>query len=75
MLTEASLPRRESESDTHVGRGGAANVFRPSEEEILTARRDNAAWESVISGETTRNRREMGFADKGKEWLFKKMRS
>ena len=73
MLTETSLPRRESESDTHVGRGGAANVFRPSGEEIAAAKRENASWENTIADET-RRRKEMGLADKGKEWLFGKKR-
>ena len=60
-------PRRESGSSTHVGRGGAANVFRPSQVEVETARRDNVKWESAVEDEKVR-----GFADKGKEWLLGK---
>jgi len=69
-------PRRESTSNTHVGRGGAANVFKPSAEDVEKAKQDNAKWEdaigddgSVKSGEKKQPR---GFADKGKDWLFHK---
>ncbi|TVY43171.1 hypothetical protein LOCC1_G003192, partial [Lachnellula occidentalis] len=44
-------PRRESTSSTHVGRGGAANVFSPSAEEIAKAKNDNAKWESALEDE------------------------
>jgi hypothetical protein len=62
-----SLPRRESSSSTHVGRGGAANVFRPSQVEIEAAKRDNPKWESAVDDEKVK-----GLADKGKEWLLSK---
>jgi hypothetical protein len=75
-------PRRESTNSTHVGRGGAANVFRPSVEEVTKAKEDNARWESAVGDgsfddegrEITaeRKRGEKGFADRGKEWLFGK---
>jgi len=61
------LPRRESSSSTHVGRGGAANVFRPSQVEIEAAKRDNTKWESAVDDEKVK-----GLADKGKEWLLGK---
>lgn len=64
-----SHPRRESDSKTHVGRGGAANVSSPSQDDIAAAKRDNERWESAIASENkgTRNK---GLAEKGKEWLF-----
>jgi len=67
---EASLPRPESAShDVHVGRGGAANVFKPTPEEIEKAKRENEQYESVIA-EGRGVSHERGLADKGKEWLF-----
>jgi hypothetical protein len=62
-------PRRESESKTHVGRGGVANVFTPSQDEIAAAKRGNEKWESAI-GDEPRDTRDRGLAEKGKEWLF-----
>lgn len=54
-------PRRESESSTHVGRGGAANVVRLEGEEGEKARGENAVWESVVVGRVRRGRgRERG---------------
>ncbi len=67
---ETSHPRPESSShDVHVGRGGAANVFKPTPEEIEKARRENEQYESAIAAERGAFR-EKGLADKGKEWLF-----
>lgn len=74
-------PRRESTNSTHVGRGGAANVFHPTAEEVARAREDNARWESAVGDgdsvdserreETARRKQgERGLAEKGKEWLF-----
>ncbi|KAH8815462.1 hypothetical protein F5884DRAFT_871777 [Xylogone sp. PMI_703] len=66
--------RRESASSTHVGRGGAANVFKHSAEEIA-AMKQQYQWESAItesqeaSGQGASHK---GFADRGKEWLLKK---
>ncbi|APA06619.1 hypothetical protein sscle_02g013890 [Sclerotinia sclerotiorum 1980 UF-70] len=73
-------PRRESSSSSHVGRGGAANVFKPSEAEIAAARKD-ARWDSAISDEDepyyikadNRPAGEKGLADKGKAWLKERM--
>jgi len=70
-----ATPRRESTNSTHVGRGGAANVFRPSAEEIAKAKEDNAKWENVIGDDASVNseklvRPQRGLADKGKDWLF-----
>jgi hypothetical protein len=67
ICMNCSLPRRESSSSTHVGRGGAANVFRPSQVEIEAAKRDNTKWESAVDDEKVK-----GLADKGKEWLLGK---
>lgn len=44
-------PRRESASNTHVGRGGAANIFKPSAAELEGAKKDGAKWESAIGDE------------------------
>ncbi|KAF4637092.1 hypothetical protein G7Y89_g994 [Cudoniella acicularis] len=49
-------PRRESTSSSHVGRGGAANVFKPSADEIEAAKRENAKWESAIADEEPRQK-------------------
>lgn len=67
-------PRRESTSSTHVGRGGAANVFKPTAEDIEKAKRDNAKWESAIGDDENPKQSEKpkGLADKGKDWLFGK---
>ncbi|KAE9381089.1 hypothetical protein N431DRAFT_424719 [Stipitochalara longipes BDJ] len=63
-------PRRESTNSTHVGRGGAANVFRPSQEEREAAERENFARESAVVDEKDgEGKREVGLADKGKEWI------
>jgi hypothetical protein len=48
-----------------VGRGGAANVFKPSASEIEAAKRENRGWESAVADEKV----EKGLADKGKEFL------
>ena len=62
-------PRRESTHSTHVGRGGAANVFRPSQDEIEAAKRENRAWESAVADERGEGSGEKGLADRGKEFL------
>lgn len=62
-------PRRESMNSTHVGRGGAANVFKPSQAEIEAAKRDNRAWESAVADEKEGGKAEKGLADRGKEFL------
>jgi len=64
-----SHPRRESESKTHVGRGGVANVFTLSQDESAAAKRGNERWDSPI-GDEPRGIRDKGLAEKGKEWLF-----
>ncbi|TVY82633.1 hypothetical protein LSUE1_G002840 [Lachnellula suecica] len=65
-------PRRESTSSTHVGRGGAANIFKPSADDIAKAKSDNAKWESAIGDEEKDVKKPQGLADKGKEWLMGK---
>ncbi|TVY26085.1 hypothetical protein LHYA1_G004284 [Lachnellula hyalina] len=65
-------PRRESTSSTHVGRGGAANIFKPSAEEIAKAKTDNAKWESALEDEEKDGSAPKGLADRGKEWLMGK---
>ena len=64
-------PRRESTHSTHVGRGGAANVFKPTAAEIEAAEKDNK-WESAVDEGERGNgngEKERGLADKGKEFL------
>ena len=71
--SEHRPPRRESTSNQHVGRGGAANVFKPSTEEIEQAKRDNAKWESAVGDDESLKQGEKkpkGLADKGKDWLL-----
>ena len=72
-LTGNRAPRRESTSSTHVGRGGAANVFKPSADEIEKAKRDNAKWESAVGDDESLKHgvpKPKGLADKGKDWLL-----
>ena len=52
-----------------MGRGGVANVFQPSQDEIAAAKRDNERWDSTIRDEP-KVPRDKGLAEKGKEWLF-----
>jgi len=70
-------PRKESMNAAHVGRGGAANVFVPSQEEIAAAKASSNGSAVVGSedgssfrGEVERRPHPIGLADKGKEWLF-----
>lgn len=52
-----------------MGRGGAANVFKPSASEIESAKRENRGWESAVVDEKGEEKGEKGLADKGKEFL------
>ena len=58
----------------HVGRGGAANVFRPSADEVAGAKSDQK-WESAVSDDadvslTDKPKEDhRGLADKGKDYL------
>jgi hypothetical protein len=65
----SSAPRRESTSSAHVGRGGAANVFKPTEAEIAAAKRDNGKWDQAVADDEYTKLPEKGLADKGKDWL------
>lgn len=73
-------PRRESTSSTHVGRGGAANIFKPSAEEMAKAKSGNgsAKWEGESAVDDEKGERDgkaqapKGLADRGKEWLMGK---
>jgi hypothetical protein len=57
-------------NSTHVGRGGAANVFKPSAEEIEVAKRANRELEvAVLEEKEWGVKGEKGLADRGKEWL------
>lgn len=80
-----AAPRRESGNTTHVGRGGAANVFKPAAEDVAKAGQDGARWESAVGdegsvdGEKARETRarkdgEKGLAEKGRDWLLGKKR-
>lgn len=57
-------PRRESNKDTHVGRGGAANIFSAEEKARIAAANGGSA---VDSGKS-----EKGWADRSKDWLLNK---
>ncbi len=62
------VPRRESNSSAHVGRGGAANVFHPGAAA-------GADWENAVEEEKVASHGSgpsKGFAGLGKEWLFGK---
>jgi hypothetical protein len=54
-------------------------VFRPSTEGIAATKQEDGRWDSVVYLDPTmadarnREREYMGLADKGKEWLFRKM--
>jgi hypothetical protein len=70
-----SEPRRESTSTTHVGRGGAANVFKPSTEEIEKVKRNDEKWEDAIGDENSvksGEKKSRGLADKGKDWILRR---
>jgi hypothetical protein len=73
-----SAPRRISENKSHIGRGGSANIYNPTPEELETAKKDNAKWESAIQDEVMEGQkngdreRSKGLADRGREWLFGK---
>jgi hypothetical protein len=66
---EGQHPRRESTHSTHVGRGGAANVFRPSQAEIEAARQGNRVFEEAVADERAEGWAVKGLADRGKEFL------
>ena len=77
-------PRRESASSTHIGRGGAANVFKPSKEDLEAARREEKKWENAVAVDDVSHQHQhqhqhqnekhhKGLADKGKDWLMGKV--
>ncbi|KAI9814772.1 MAG: hypothetical protein M1827_003038 [Pycnora praestabilis] len=82
------LPRRQSEAETHFGRGGAANTVKPSEEEIAMAKEEKVGWEKKVKEQqqqpvpkdkadpkVPKEQRDVrGWADKGKDMLFGKNR-
>lgn len=62
---DVTAPARRESATTHVGRGGAANIFKPSPEELAAMKQQQ--WESAVDEKEGK-----GFADKGKEWILKK---
>jgi len=70
-------PRKENLlSSTHIGRGGAANVFKPSSEEIAKAREEDAQQEfgvRVSEEKEGNGEYDKGLAEKGKQWLLNKV--
>ncbi|KAF6827885.1 hypothetical protein CMUS01_08806 [Colletotrichum musicola] len=76
-----AVPRRESNSATHYGRGGAANVFKSGSEEEAAAQK--AKLESAVEEDDSTLRKSPspparrrssdengnGLAAKGKQWL------
>lgn len=72
-------PRTSSSGQQHIGRGGAANVFKPSKEDLDNAKKDAGKWESAIGGEekdgkdaAAKDHGSKNILDKGKEFLFGK---
>lgn len=73
-------PRRESNNSTHVGRGGAANIFKAHSKEEIEKLKKEGKWESAVAGDDKGGKEEKkngngglkGLADKGKELLFGK---
>ncbi|EPE28184.1 hypothetical protein GLAREA_04975 [Glarea lozoyensis ATCC 20868] len=69
-------PRRISENKSHIGRGGSANIYNPSPEDLEAAKKDKMKWESAVADEVVEGQksgdqeRSKGLAEKGKEWLF-----
>ena len=61
LIHSNSHLRSESAANTHVGRGGAANVFRPSKDES-----------AIADEKDLKADKPKGLADKGKEFLFGK---
>ena len=61
--TYHSQPRRESTNKQHVGRGGGGNVFKPSKEELETAKREGG--DSAIADDEPQKKG--GLLDKAKE--------
>jgi hypothetical protein len=53
-------------NSTHIGHGGVANVFMPSNEDIEAAKRDNG-WEVAVGD--GKAPAEKGLVEKGKEFL------
>lgn len=68
-----SHPRLESTSEVHVGRGGAANVVKLSEEELEAARLEAEAWEQALAEEKgagdAAGKTDIGLVARGKKWL------
>ncbi|KAL9117939.1 MAG: hypothetical protein Q9187_005520 [Circinaria calcarea] len=67
-------PRRLSMGDTHVGRGGVANITRYTIEEVEKARAENARLEKEMreAGKLGDGNEKIGMADKGKAMLLGK---
>lgn len=63
---------REPEGVFHVGRGGAANVGKPSEEEAQQAKARNQQRRKSVTRWTS-NEDVKGWAEKGKDILKKKI--
>ncbi|KAL3417961.1 hypothetical protein PVAG01_10971 [Phlyctema vagabunda] len=64
-------PRRESGGTQHVGRGGAANIFKPSKEDLERSRKEDSAV-LIDDDERPQGQGQKGFAEKGKDWLLGK---
>ncbi len=62
------VPRRSSSNTTHIGRGGAANIFRAGSAEMAAAK--NASLESAIDDDSSSyGRRSSEIAAKGRAFL------
>jgi len=74
-------PRHEFLGDAHFGRGGAANVIKPTEEEVAQSKKDEALLEEKLAKEKEKEKEQhvkadayKGWADKGKDLLFGRYR-
>jgi hypothetical protein len=66
-----SVPRRPSSGAQHYGRGGAANVFKPSEDELAAVK--DGKFDNAVDDSSSRKSSEFEtLAAKGKAFLFGK---
>ncbi|KAI9772296.1 MAG: hypothetical protein M1840_001045 [Geoglossum simile] len=73
----SEAPPRLSEADFHYGRGGAANIGKPTDAEILAAKVENARWKLSGGDMAPVDHSKIdyrGWADKGKDALLRRIR-
>jgi len=62
--------QRLAEGPTHTGRGGAANAYKPTQDELDANREHNRLVEQATLRETNEQKGVKGLADRGKDFLF-----